>query len=193
MLHRLDEQVSVVSEEFARRLSRRQLILRSAKGVVTGIAAISVGSLAGMKNAFAAENVTGKGCCYITPGVQYGCKTSVQGGTDCQGHGLGTCPSTGCPSGCQRCYTNTCPGICGYTSSELNGCWVGLSGYCTCGEGYRLCCDCQCTSCSRTCTCLSAVLCCGCCGPEDLLTSIATEQADGNQFDPTPLLANRRA
>jgi hypothetical protein len=189
LLHLLDDQVSVVSEDFARRLTRRKFILRTAKGVVTGMAAISLGSLVGMKNAFAAQNVTGNGCCYITPGVTLGCKHSAQGGVDCGAHGFGNCPSAGCPSGCQRCYSNTCPEICSYSSSQMNGCWVGYSGYCDCGFGYKLCCDCQCTSCSRTCTCLSQVICCGCCAEADLLTSIATEQADGNQFDPTPLLS----
>ena len=182
MLHLLDQQVSVVSEEFARRLSRRQVFLRTAKGMVAGMAAISVGSLTGFKNAFAATNISGPGCCYINPGGA--CSKT---GTDCKGHGFGTCPAHGCPSGCTICYSDQCS-VCGYTAAQ-NGCWVGYFGYGDCGEGFKLCCDCKCTTCSRACTCLSDIVCLGCCGPEDVRAAIAPEKAAGYTFDSTILLA----
>jgi hypothetical protein len=181
IFHRVDQQVSVVSEEFARKLSRRQVLLHTAKGMVAGMAAISVGSLTGFKNAFAATSISGPGCCYINPG--HPCSKT---GTDCLGHGFGTCPNAGCPSGCTVCYSSQCS-ECGWTSST-NGCWVGYSGYCNCGFGYKTCCDCKCTGCSRSCTCLSQVICCGCCSEADVRASIAAERAEGYTFDSTVLL-----
>jgi hypothetical protein len=144
MLEELDEHLSMLSESLARRLNRRKALVNTAKGLFATVTGITLGQLTNITNAFAVT------CdCHWAQGHQCAC-----GGTGSQ-----------CPSNCTTCTnSNWCNGVCNYP----NGHWVSCSGLGTCGNGYKICIDCQCPNCSYLCTCLSTCICCNCCNPKDV-------------------------
>jgi hypothetical protein len=145
-----DRKLSELSEDMARKLSRRQALLKGVKGAAAAVAVLAVGGTVGVRDALAATSSCG--CSY--PGC---------GHCSCRGK---SCPSSGCPSGCYICKSTTCPNTaCIYTS----GSWIDSNCPCgRCGFGYFRCYDCRCTSCSKLCGCRSICLCSGCCSPEEL-------------------------
>lgn len=147
MLGDIDRNLSVLTEGIARRFGRRQVLVTGSKGLFATVAALAVGQVIKPQDALAG------GCtCSWLGGV---------GNANCPSQG--GCPSFGCPAGCSTCTTaDGCSG-CIYDS----GSWVSCSGLGTCGNGYQLCVDCKCGSCSSTCTCLQGCTCCGCCRPAD--------------------------
>lgn len=147
-----DRRLSELSEDVARKLSRRQVLRKGVKGAVAAVAVLAFGGTAGVRGAVASSLVS-CGCSY--PGC---------GHCSCRGK---TCPSGGgCPSGCYVCKKTTCPNTaCIYNT----GSWIDADCPCgICGYGYFRCYDCRCTSCSRLCGCRSWCLCSGCCRPEEL-------------------------
>lgn len=154
MLEDVDQTVFTMSESVARTFGRRKFIIKTIKGVFATAAGLSLGQFIDIKDALA-----------IT------CTCTWLGGAS-----NANCPSKGgcnnglCPSGCSNCVTSDhCfkNGIdqCPYGTAT----WVSCSGLGTCGNGYRICRDCKCNTCSGyTCTCLSACNCCSCCRPEDV-------------------------
>jgi hypothetical protein len=142
-LRAIDETINVMSEDLARMVSRRSVLGKAFKGIVGGVAAGTVGSLATATSALASCT-----CGYIN-------------NNNCGGG----CQYGGCPSGYSACNTSMC-GSCIHPTG-----WVACDNLCTCHFGYRVCTDCTwCTSCgcSAACTCLSGVICCGCCSPRDV-------------------------
>ena len=135
-----DKLVSNVSESIARGMQRRKFLSRSIKGVFATVAALSLGNLAGIKNAFA---------------LTCTCDWAFEG--QCTGTGGS---QQNCPSGCTTCTkTDSCSNWCNWT----NGFWVSCSGFGPCKAGFEICRDCKCPNCSYVCTVLSGILCYGCC------------------------------
>ncbi len=135
----LDRQTSLLAEAFARKLSRRAAIYKMARGVAAATAALSIGNLAAVKDAFASS------CGCVFP----------------FGRGCSGCPASGgCPSGCVKCLSSDCPSSpCIYA----DGNWIDTD--CPCGPtggGYFVCYDCRCLTCASACGCRSACLCGGC-------------------------------
>ncbi len=154
LVGKTDETLSNLSEQLARKLTRRQVIFRGAKGLATATAAFSVGSLIHAKDAFAA------------------CECSPPGDRALYCTDIGyPCPSDGCPIGCYLCYDYACPD-CPYPG----GYWVA----CNCGScnmGYRLCYDCACPGCGYwECGCKSVCLCSGCCSRQQVLEEMKSHQ-----------------
>jgi hypothetical protein len=149
-LEKADRKLSLATEGVARKLSRRKLVERGMKGLVTTVAAVSVGGFVNVRTAFAADCT----CSCSFPGCG-GCFA-------CRGKG---CPSSGgCPSGCYICTSGDCPNNCGYSS----GSWICCSGCGVCGFGYKACYDCRCTACNVLCGCKSDCICAGCCSPQQV-------------------------
>jgi hypothetical protein len=154
--HEADRHISVATEGLARRLNRRQALLRGFKGVATATAAVSAGSLVNARRAFADELHT---CC----------------------NPYGVCPSNpangGCPSGLAVCKTSSsCH--CAYSS----GYWVSPNcSPCSHGSGsYRVCTDCHRTGfpcAGHLCTTLSACQCTGCDTPAQVKANMSALDA----------------
>ena len=153
-----DTKMSHLTEDVARRLSRRQVVLRGVKGLAASLAAVSAGGAFAVRDAFG--RTTACGCVY--PGC---------GRCSCRGL---TCPSTGCPSGCYICTSGDCPNTaCIYSG----GSWVDSNCSCgRCGYGYYRCYDCRCTSCSRLCGCRSICLCSGCCAQDEIQEQMVRDE-----------------
>lgn len=137
----IDTRISHITEDFARKISRRKVLGKGLKTIAGTVAGMSLGMFWGLPSAHAACSCSFPGC----------------GNCSCRGK---TCPSRGCPSGCTVCTTaDGCAG-CIYAS----GYWVCCQACCgTCNLGYQLCYDCKCTGCGGTCGCKSNCLCgCGC-------------------------------
>jgi hypothetical protein len=171
-----DRKVNHLTEDFARRLNRRQLVFKGVKGLAAAAAALSVGSLAGVRNAFAMPTCN----CTCTP---------PQGGNcvgTCNACGYGSCPANGCPSGCYKCRNGDCSS-CPYDSAS----WVCCYGCGTCGNGYRLCYDCRCPTgsgkgCSRKCGCKSVCIGGGGCGPAEVEAEMARFGIDRADLESQP-------
>jgi hypothetical protein len=154
LLDQTDSRISVATEDLARRITRRQAVVRFVKGVAGATAALSVGRLAMASGASAA------GLCNWANGHQ------------CSG-----CPSqAACPSGYVICKHGTdryCGGtsVCPYPSGN----WVSIS--CgRCGMGYYVCTDCRPSGnpdCGSVCTCLSGCICSGCCSRAEVKREFA--------------------
>ena len=153
-----DTKMSHMTEDVARRLSRRDALLKGVKGIVATAAAVSVGGAVSVRDAFAAT--TACGCAY--PGC---------GHCSCRGK---SCPTSGCPSGCYICTSADCPNsACIYAG----GSWVDSNCPCgRCGYGYYRCYDCRCTGCSAKCGCRSACLCSGCCATTEVKEQMARDE-----------------
>jgi hypothetical protein len=153
-----DTKTSHLTEDVARRISRRDIVLKGVKGMAASVAALSVGGMAAARGAFALVN----SCACSYPGC---------GSCSCLGY---TCPSTGCPSACRICTSVDCPGTqCIYSG----GSWIVQN--CVCGHGgygYYRCYDCRCTSCSRLCGCRSMCFCAGCRSAADVRAQIARDE-----------------
>jgi hypothetical protein len=164
-LQEADHRVSIWAEDLARKLSRRNMIIKSLKFLTASAAGVSVGSLLNVTEAFAATCV----CNWI----------GGAGNANCPSHP--GCSGTNCPSGCNVC---TCAGcscsicndprycVCPYPG----GSWVSCTGLCTCQGGYRICTDCMCSTCSSyKCTCLSSIICCSCCTPQEVMAAMRSQ------------------
>jgi hypothetical protein len=140
MLEGFDKHISVFTESLARKLDRRKMIRTSVTGLFTTVAAVTVGQLTNVGQAFAATCT---------------CDNNWTNGHPCNtiGH---ACPSNGCPSGCSVCHNNDCGGWCNWSSGH----WVSCSHQGASGKGYRLCWDCKCTTCKHKCSCLSSCINC---------------------------------
>lgn len=156
MVEETDRKLNVVAEDVARAVSRREVVFKGLRGLAAAAAAVSVGSLAGVKDAFARTACT---CSCAYPGC---------GNCSCRGK---TCPTNGCPSSCKICHLGDCSnGGCPYS----DGNWVCCSGCGVCGFGYYVCYDCRCptctgcSGCSNKCGCKSGCLCSGCCSPAEV-------------------------
>jgi hypothetical protein len=145
LIDSVDKRISVLGEELARRLNRRQVLEHGVKGLAAAVGAMTIGSLSGIKEAFAitcnCNWIQGKHCTNCPPANPY------------------------CGSGCSICTsTDWCSGWCIYSGGQ----WISCTGFGPCGNGYKVCTDCKCNSCSNMCTCLSAILCNGCCSPAEV-------------------------
>jgi hypothetical protein len=154
MFEKLDKRTSILAEGIARSLSRRQVLVTTVKGTVATVAAATLGILVDLKTAFAIT------CdCHWYDGI-VGCPN------------YGACNSGGpgaCPSGCSYCTSaDVCRDSKGYYCGYSDGWWVSCTGFGQCGNGYKICSDCKCTTCSYVCTCLSNVICSGCCTPQQV-------------------------
>lgn len=163
MLKGADQRVSIWTEELARRLSRRQLLFKGITGFAATTAAVTLGTLTN-----------------VIP-VSAACTCNWIGGL-----GNANCPNVGgctpsvsvCPSGCNICTCSACGcNPCGNPATCFcpwtGGQWVSCSNLGTCGNGYELCTDCMCTTCSNyKCTCRSNCICCGCCSPKDVVAEM---------------------
>jgi hypothetical protein len=151
MLDTIDNIIGQLAESSARLLDRRQLLSRTAKGIVATIAGIALGQIIGVGEALAACT-----CNWAGGGSNANCP-----------HWSYPCPigGAGCPSGCSVCTTSSgCGTICNYS----NGQWLSCNGLGSCGTGFRMCTDCACPNCSYICTCLSNCICCTpCCHSAD--------------------------
>lgn len=159
-LNEFDKRVSILAESAARRLSRRRVVLGMMKGVFAAVAATTLGAFVNIGRAFAIDfsncQTCNKNCtCHWIPN---------SGNANCPSKG--GCPPTGCPSGCSPCTgSDSCGGWCIYS----DGAWCACNCLGVCGNGYRVCIDCKCSSCSGyLCTCLSQVICPNCCRTEDI-------------------------
>ena len=141
------------AEVMADALSRRKVLARAVRGTAVLASGVVAGNLVSPTRAFALT------CDCSPPRTLY-----------CASIGK-TCPSNGCPSGCYVCTTASGCTPCIYS----NGSWVACTGFGTCGNGYKVCYDCRCVTCSSTCGCLSAVLCAGCCSPAEMKASMAAD------------------
>jgi len=147
MLENFDNQISILTESFARKFDRRKMVGNTVKGLFATVAAATVGQLANVGEAFA---------------VTCTCDDGWTTGHPCGNIGF-SCPhntstTNGCPSGCSVC-TNAnggCGGFCTYSSGH----WVSCSHLGSSGKGYKLCWDCKCPTCTHHCSCLSG--CIGC-------------------------------
>jgi hypothetical protein len=152
-----DRRMSHLTEDLARKLSRRQILKKSVKGIVASVAGLTFGSTVGADPAHARAC----GCSY--PGC---------GHCNCRGK---SCPRNGgCPSGCVVCTKADCPSsACIYSG----GSWIDADCSCgTCGFGYFRCYDCRCTSCSKLCGCRTTCLCSGCCRAAELRAQMAKDE-----------------
>jgi len=158
-LSNFDGDVSILTEQVTRRFTRRAVLRSVLKGSVATVAAMSIGNLTGIRNVFATTCT----CSYINHCTNFGY----------------TCPSNYpfCPSQCTVCTSDgqCCSFKCGssycchcdYTKAQ-GGQWLACTGLGNCRNGYAVCTDCYCGSCSKACTCLSGCQCCDCCTPEDV-------------------------
>lgn len=150
----LDERTSRLTESVARAVSRRRVLVRTAKGIAATIAGVTLGQLIAVRNAFADS-----------------CSCNWYGGS-----GNANCPSwphpcpwgQGCPSGCSVCTSSdVCRNgvyYCNYAGGSWGTCYGGK-----CGNGHYVCTDCKCPNCSYVCTCLSQEFYCGnCCTPQEV-------------------------
>ena len=150
-----DTQISLLTEDVVRKVSRRQALIRGVKGMSAVVAGLSVGSLIRTEEAFAACSCS---CTY--PGC---------GHCSCRGK---TCPFNGCPSGCIQCTSTDCPGTsCIYGDAN----WICCFG-CGQGSGFYRCWDCRCTGCGTLCGCKSGCLCSGCRTAEDVKAYLDSER-----------------
>jgi hypothetical protein len=158
---RADTSVSILSEDVARKLSRRQALSRGVKGIATAAAALSIGELVRPSIA-SAVNCT----CSCNP--PFGCLC----GSSCMNK---TCPQNGCPSGCTICTTaDGCGGNCPYD----HGFWICCTGCGSCGLGYYVCYDCKCGSDCNSgslCGCKSNCRCSGCCSRSEVKAQMLSE------------------
>src|SRR5215218_5285063 len=154
LLIRTDKKVSFLSEDLARKLSRKQLMVRGVKGFAAVAAGASVGSLVRVKDAFAA-NCT---CSCDYPGC---------GNCSCRGK---ICPNNGCPSGCTLCKAGDCDS-CPYSNAS----WVCCTGCGVCGLGWYVCYDCKCPGCGSLCGCKTDCRCSGCCSPAEVKAEMAKD------------------
>lgn len=161
--NKLDDQVAGIAERLVRRLSRRDALRTGVLGGAGAVAALAIGERP--------ASATPRGC-YCGP--TYHCH-----------HWGNSCPDHGCPrDGFVLCKNDgsycSCRGgghnTQGYCCEYASGYWVACSGLCK-GYGYRLCYDCKRASCTYWCTCVSAINCCNCTGPEDFRKEQARVQA----------------
>jgi hypothetical protein len=145
-----DKKIGHLLDDVSRRVGRRKLLTNGLKGVAAAVAGLTVGTLP--SRAFAHE---GHPYCHY-PGAGH-----------CSNIGK-SCPSNGCPSGCNICVLADGCG-CPYTS----GAWTTSQSCGLCGFGYYLCWDCRCTSCSNKCGCKSSCRCSGCCRVEEVKRDMA--------------------
>jgi hypothetical protein len=155
----LDERVLAASASMARMLNRRTMLVRILQGSAATVAALTVGTLSGVRDAFAVT------CTHCGRWFGTGCSGCSP---ECSG-----CPSNGCPSGRAVCKHPTCG--CDYA----NGYWVACSGGGRCGGAFRLCYDCRNSSCN-ICTCLTIWLCTGCCSAAEVRDTMAQAVAAAN-------------
>lgn len=148
MFEDFDKRVSVLSESFARMLSRRRVAGMTVKGLFATVAGATLGQVTG-----GAANAS----CYCT------CDDCWTVGHHCDHIGF-PCPPHNCPTGCVTCHSGDCGGWCNWQSGK----WVACSGLGKCGKGYRYCRDCKCPHCSHKCTCRSAITCENCCTAQDV-------------------------
>ena len=149
MLENFDKSISILSEAFARVLSRRKMVATTVKGLFATLVAATLGQFLNVGEAFA---------------ITCTCDENWTTGSPCTNIGY-PCPSYGCPSGCTTCTSyDWCGGWCDYS----NGKWVSCSGFGPCGKGYKVCRDCKCPDCNTKCTCLSHIVCYNCCTPQDV-------------------------
>jgi hypothetical protein len=139
----LDDRIGALSEQVARRVSRRDALRRAVLGGTTGLAALAVGASPAQAS------------------------TCVCGPTRrCSG-----CPDVGCPPGkhlCKGSFTGDCFNNQGYRCEWPHGTWIACTGLGK-GLGYKVCYDCIGVSgCKDWCTCLSDCICCGCGSPADV-------------------------
>lgn len=171
LINEADRVVGIWTEELARKVDRRHILVKGIRGLAASVAAVSVGSFAEVKQVFAVTCT----CNWIRKQV------------NCPSHCC--CPTgAGCPSGCSFCTSSdSCGGWCIYP----DGCWTSCNSFCTCGYGYKLCCDCKCNSCSGyLCTCLSQVICCQCCTPADVEAEMSRLQAEMGRLQAATTAAN---
>lgn len=155
-----DATIAQWTDGAVRRLGRRRLLFTGMKYAAAAVAGVAIADLPARKAA-AADFV-----CH-PPGVGW-----------CSAYGY-SCPSGGgCPSpGClvctssSGCGTNSCPHSSGYWFTDTGTCGI-------CHQGFKLCYDCKCTSCSSLCGCMSGCLCSGCCSPADVKQEIARVRAE---------------
>ncbi len=163
MLEEIDENISILMESTARVLKRRRFLGGMIKGVAAATAGLTLGTFWDIRSAFATR-CPPKGC----SGCQTSCDCCYIGGdyeANCR-HWSHACPFTGCPSGCSVCTgTDSCGGLCIYS----NGSWCACNCLGICHNGYQICTDCKCNSCTGyLCTCRSGCICCSCCNPKDV-------------------------
>jgi hypothetical protein len=147
MLEDFDKQVSILSETFARLLSRRKMLGTAVKGVFATVAAATHGQFANVGEAFA----------FICT-----CNDDWRHGRPCL-----YCRDYGyrCPWDCIVCTNRDwCGGWCNW----YHGRWIACHHLGVCGHGYRICTDCMCGDCDYRCTCLSDCFCCYCCTAGDI-------------------------
>jgi hypothetical protein len=163
MFENFDEQVSTFTEGVARSLSRRRVLVTSAKVAAVTVAGATLGIFVNIKDAFASTCT-----CHWYGG---------SGNANCPSHPGCNGINGVCPSGCSICVcavwqNNNCVQegcvIPGYGCNYPNGSWVSCTGQGTCGNGQRVCVDCKCPNCSYVCTCLSSCVCCNCCTPQQV-------------------------
>ncbi|MGI8447987.1 MAG: hypothetical protein ACR2MP_12570 [Streptosporangiaceae bacterium] len=144
----LDTHISDISEQAARRLSRRGALRAAVVSSVAGIGAVALGQAPAM----ATEK----------------CSKGLQCGPTKRCSGCGGA-SNGCPSGYHLCkssgecaYGKKNPNKQGYYCEWASGSWIACNGAGTSGAGYYVCYDCVDQGCSGWCTCLSGCICCKC-------------------------------
>lgn len=145
--------VSLLTKGLARRLSRREALMRGLRGVAVVSAGVAGGTI------LTAEQAKAVTCTCGPPNNKY-----------CSG-----CPSNGCPSGYDVCYSNQGCSQCIYAS----GSWVSCTGLGDCGYGYKRCYDCRkhaTTGCTSTCGCLTGILCGFCCSPAEVKAFMARDE-----------------
>jgi hypothetical protein len=159
----LDARVLGLSASLARQVGRRQVIGTILRGAGLAAAGLSLGTLATALNPREAEaHLNHCGGWWHIHG------STEPGSAQCAG-----CPSNGCPSGYLVCPSSTGCRNCTYTG----GYWVAQNGLGRCGGGYRLCYDCHRSGSCTVCTCLSTILCTGCCLAEDVQESLRQQAA----------------
>lgn len=142
-LHGADSLVDSLSENAARRLSRRRFLGKGVKGAAVVMSAVFAGSFAGIRRAFA-----------------FGCGCN---GLSC-GPPLPT-GQAGCKSGCTVCKSASGCGYCVYSIGYWVCCFDCCGRY---GHGYYLCYDCKCPGCASACTQQSGCICNNCTSPADM-------------------------
>jgi hypothetical protein len=155
-----DRAISLATENVARGLTRRSILVRGVKGATAMFAAATVGGVYNVRSAFAAT-----------------CSCSCIGGPcDLIGNPCPGDAQSKCPTGCSVCTSADCAAICGHPSGQ----WVCCTGCGTCGMGYILCVDCWCGGLcadpySTFCTCKSVCICQGCCRAADVQAQMARD------------------
>jgi hypothetical protein len=154
VMSRVDEGLSVLGEQVARRLSRRSFLWKGLSGMTVAAAAVASGEISRVTDVAAID-------CSCMYGLGHcGCDGSC---TSCEAFGWTTCtPNNDCDNG----------NLCFWSS----GGWVAGNGACTgfgsCGNGFRECIDCLGGSCGPYCTGLTRVFCEGCCSPADVRAEV---------------------